>query len=137
MGRRVLADQELAILRIVWEKGAATVREVYETLRARRPVAYTTVMTIMGILEKKGFLARARRGRAYVYRPTRSRGRVVAQLVREFLERVFDGSAGPLLVHLVESRELSAAELRELARAVERLDAAGGERAPGSSGSSG
>ncbi len=112
---------------IVWERGAATVREVYETLRERRAVAYTTVMTMMGILEQKGFLERRREGKAFIYRPTRSRSRVVRQMVREFVERVFDGSARPLLVHLVEDRKLTPADLREVARALEREAAAAAE----------
>lgn len=107
---------------IVWERGASTVREVYETLRARRPVAYTTVMTMMSILEQKGFLEREREGRAFLYRPTRSQRRVVRQMVREFVERVFGGSARPLLVHLVEDRKLSPADLREMARLIEQTD---------------
>ncbi|HVF58395.1 MAG TPA: BlaI/MecI/CopY family transcriptional regulator [Thermoanaerobaculia bacterium] len=117
---RPLADQELAIMTIVWEGGATTVREVYETLRQRRPVAYTTVMTMMNILEQKGFLEREREGRAFVYRPTRSQRRVVRQMVREFVERVFGGSARPLLVHLVEDRKLTPEDLREIARLLER-----------------
>jgi predicted transcriptional regulator len=118
--RRPLADQELAIMTIVWEQGATTVREVYEILRARRPVAYTTVMTMMNILEQKGFLERQRQGRAFVYRPTRSRRRVVRQMVREFVERVFGGAARPLLVHLVEDHKLTAEDLREIARLIDR-----------------
>ena len=105
---------------IVWEGGATTVREVYETLRQRRPVAYTTVMTMMNILEQKGFLEREREGRAFLYRPTRSQRRVVRQMVREFVERVFGGSARPLLVHLVEDRKLTPEDLREIARLLER-----------------
>jgi predicted transcriptional regulator len=111
----VLTDHELAIMRIVWEREAVTVRDVYETLRARRPIAYTTVMTMMRILERKGHLAVSRADRAYVYRPTRPRQSVVGEMVREFVDRVFGGAAEPLVQHLVRDRHLTEDDLREIA----------------------
>jgi predicted transcriptional regulator len=110
------AEQELEILKIVWERGDATVRDVYEELRTRRQVAYTTVMTMMRILERKGHLKVSRAGRAFVYRPARSRQRVVAAMVAEFVDRVFGGSAEPLIQHLVRDRHLSEDDLRHIAR---------------------
>ena len=105
-------------MKVVWERGEATVRDVYETLRERRRVAYTTVMTVMGVLEKKGHLKRRTEGRSYVYRPAQPKRRVVKAMVQEFLTRVFDGSAQPLLAHLVEERDLSADDLQRLVRRV-------------------
>ena len=105
-------------MKVVWERGEATVRDVYETLRERRRVAYTTVMTVMGVLEKKGHLKRRTEGRSYVYRPAQPQRRVVKAMVQEFLTRVFDGSAQPLLAHLVEERDLSADDLQRLVRRV-------------------
>src|SRR6185295_12746768 len=110
--------QELEVMKVVWERGEATVRDVYETLRERRRVAYTTVMTVMGVLEKKGHLKRRTEGRSYVYRPAQPQRRVVKAMVQDFLTRVFDGSAQPLLAHLVEERDLSAADLQRLVRRV-------------------
>src|SRR5580765_8999210 len=99
----VLGQQEFQIMKVVWDRGRVTVRDVYETIRARRQVAYTTVMTMMGILEQKGFL-RKRPGddRAFVYEPAKSRKAVMRAMVNEFIERVFAGSANPLMVHLIE-----------------------------------
>jgi predicted transcriptional regulator len=68
----VLATQELAIMKIVWKKGQATVRDVYQELLEQRQIAYTSVMTTMQILEKKGFLTKETAEKAYVYRPVSS-----------------------------------------------------------------
>jgi predicted transcriptional regulator len=113
-----LTPQELRIMTVVWERGTATVRDVYEALRAQRRVAYTTVMTMMNVLERKGHLKKQTQGRSYVYEPTRSRNQTVRALVRDFLNRVFGGSAEPLLVHLIEDRRLSRQELEELTRRI-------------------
>ncbi len=110
----VLTDQELEIMKIVWDKGSATVRDVYEELLKHRKIAYTTVMTMMGILEQKGRLTKSDTGRAYVYSPAQPRGEVVGNMVQDFVKRVFDGSAKPLLVHLVENKKISQEELDEI-----------------------
>ena len=110
--------QELEILKVVWERGPATVRDVYEALRARRRIAYTTVLTMMNVLERKGHLRKRPEGRSFRYQPTRPRAQVLRAMVREFVARVFGGSAQPLLVHLVEDRQVSDEDLRELARRI-------------------
>ncbi|HUJ22539.1 MAG TPA: BlaI/MecI/CopY family transcriptional regulator, partial [Bryobacteraceae bacterium] len=97
------------------ERGV-TVRDIYEALLAHRKVAYTTVMTMMRILEQKGFLKKSQDERAYVYRPAQPKGQVIGAMVREFINRVFNGSAEPLLVHLVEEHHLSQKDLEEIAR---------------------
>lgn len=115
----ILAPQELEIMKVVWQRRHATVRDVYEALRERRKVAYTTVMTMMNILEQKGYLKKRREERAFLYRAARPRKQVIRAMVREFVDRVFNGSAEPLVVHLVEDRRLSERELREIARIIE------------------
>ena len=112
--KAILTDQELEIMKIVWQHGSATVRNVYEELLKTRKIAYTTVMTMMGILEQKGRLAKTSRDRAYVYSPTETQGEVVGNMVREFVKRVFDGSAKPLLMHLLENKEIKPVELDEI-----------------------
>jgi len=102
-------------MKIVWERESTTVRDVYEALLARRKVAYTTVMTMMKILEQKKYLKKTQAERAYVYRPTQPKGQVIGAMVKEFVNRVFNGSAQPLLVHLVEDNKLSREELEEIA----------------------
>jgi predicted transcriptional regulator len=116
----MLTEQELEIMKIVWERERATVRDVYETLLERRKIAYTTVMTMMNILERKKYLKKSEEERAYIYRPAKPKKQVIKGMVREFLERVFNGSAEPLLVHLVEDRRLSAEDLDELARMIRK-----------------
>ncbi len=103
-------------MKIVWEHGSVTVRDVYEALLERRKVAYTTVMTMMKILEQKGYLRKRQAERAYVYTPKQAQHKVIGAMVRDFVNRVFNGSAEPLLVHLVEEHDLSPEELEEIAR---------------------
>jgi predicted transcriptional regulator len=113
-----LTPQELEIMKVVWQKGAVTVRDVYETLRERRKIAYTSVMTMMKVLEGKGHLKRRQAERAFVYRATRPETAVVRSMVREFVDRVFGGAAHPLLVHLVKDRRLTEEELDEITRLI-------------------
>jgi predicted transcriptional regulator len=112
----LLTDQELEIMKIVWERDSATVRDVYEEMLKHRKIAYTTVMTMMGILEQKGHLKKSAEERAYVYTPAQPQREVVGNMVRDFVKRVFNGSAKPLLVHLVENQKLSKEELDEVHR---------------------
>lgn len=109
-------------MKVVWRLEEATVREVYEALRAKREIAYTTVMTMMKILEEKGYLKKTREERAYLYRPTQPRHQVVAAIVRDFLDRVFDGAAAPLLLHLAKEGNLSKDERRLIRRIAEEID---------------
>ena len=117
-----LTPQELAIMKVVWNLEKATVRDVYEALREQRSIAYTTVMTMMKILEEKGYLKRARLERAYVYRPTRPRQQVLGAMVRDFVDRVFDGAASGLLVQLAKDGKLSKDERQHIRRLIEEMD---------------
>jgi predicted transcriptional regulator len=110
-----LTPQELEIMKAVWSRGHATVRDVYEALLEERKIAYTTVMTMMNVLERKGHLRKKAEGRSFLYRPTRPRRQVVGSMVREFVRRVFGGSAAPLLAHLVDEERLTPEELSALA----------------------
>jgi predicted transcriptional regulator len=111
-----LTAQELEIMKVVWDRGSVTVRDVYETLLEKRKVAYTTVMTMMTILEGKKYLKKTTANRAFVYRPAKPRKTVIGAMVSEFIDRVFNGSAEPLLVHLVEEHGLSREDLDEIQR---------------------
>jgi predicted transcriptional regulator len=111
-----LTGQELEIMKVVWDLESATVRDVYEALLKRRKVAYTTVMTMMNILEEKGYLKKKQADRAYLYRPAQPQRQVIGAMVKDFVNRVFNGSAEPLLVHLVEEHGLSEKDLEEIAR---------------------
>jgi BlaI family penicillinase repressor len=116
---RTLTPQELEIMKVVWRTGRASVRDVYEALLKKRSVAYTTVMTMMKVLQRKGHLKAQREGRAHVYTATRPQQRVLREMVREFLSRVFNGSAEPLVQHLVRDGRLTETELREIVRRLE------------------
>lgn len=113
-----LTGHQIEIMNVVWVKGEVTVRDVYEALRARRPIAYTTVMTTMKTMESKGHLKKRISGRAFVYTAAEPRARALRRVVAEFLDRAFNGSAEPLLVHLVEERRLSKKDLEEVARMI-------------------
>ena len=114
---RTLTAHELQIMEIIWQHEAGvTVRDVYEELRAKRPIAYTTVMTNLKTLERKGYLRTSQQERAYVYRPAKPKQQVVRAMVREFIDRVFDGSARPLLLHMIEDDQLTDAELRDITK---------------------
>jgi predicted transcriptional regulator len=113
-----LTEQELEIMKIVWQRERATVRDVYEELLERRKIAYTTVMTMMKILAHKKYLRKSQEDRAYVYQPTKPKNQVIKGMVREFVNRVFNGSAEPLLVHLMEDRKLTSKDLEEISRMI-------------------
>jgi BlaI family transcriptional regulator, penicillinase repressor len=117
-----LTPNELAIMKVVWRLEKATVREVYEALLTRRDIAYTTVMTMMKILEEKGFLKKTRIDRAYQYRPSQPRHQVIGAMVRDFLDRVFDGAAAPLLVQLARDGRLSKDDKETIRRLVQEID---------------
>ena len=109
-------------MKVVWRLEKATVREVYEALRARRDIAYTTVMTMMKILEEKGYLKKSRAERAHLYRPAQPRHQVVGAIIRDFIDRVFDGAAAPLLLHLAKEGKLTKDERDLIRRATEEVD---------------
>jgi predicted transcriptional regulator len=117
---RTLTEQELEIMKVVWELQTATVRDVYEELLRRRKIAYTTVMTMMNILEEKGYLKKRAEEKAHVYRPAQARAKVIRAMVQEFVQRVFNGSEQPLLVQLVKDRQLSQKDLDEIARQIKK-----------------
>lgn len=115
-----LTGQELEIMKVIWRNGQATVREVYEDLKARRTIAYTSVQTMMNVLETKGHLKKEPGEKAQTYVPVRPQQTVVRSMVREFVDRVFDGSARPLLVHLLKEKGLTAAERKELQKLLDK-----------------
>jgi predicted transcriptional regulator len=117
-----LTPQELAIMKVVWRLEKATVREVYEALREKRSVAYTTVMTMMRILEEKGYLKKSQSERAYLYRPARPRQQVVGAMVRDFVDRVFDGAASGLLLHLAKDGRLTKDERQRIKQLIDETE---------------
>jgi predicted transcriptional regulator len=109
-------------MKVVWRQGTPTVRTVYETLRKTRPIAYTTVMTMMNVLESKGYLEKKIVGKAHVYTPTKPRTQVLGAMVRDFVDRVFDGASGSLLLHLAKDSRLTERQRKAVQRLVEEMD---------------
>jgi BlaI family penicillinase repressor len=107
-------------MKIIWRRESATVRDVYQELLEHRKIAYTTVMTALKTLEQKGYLRATQQDRAYVYQPTKPKNQVIKGMVREFVNRVFNGSAEPLVVHLIEDNQLSESDVREISRMLGR-----------------
>ena len=106
-------------MKVVWAKQEATVRDVHDALNESRPLAYTTVMTMMRILEQKGYLTKTAQDRAHLYAPTRPQQQVLGGMVRDFVDRVFDGAAAPLLLHLAKDNKLTAKQKKLLAKLAE------------------
>lgn len=109
-------------MKVVWKLETATVRDVYEHLRKTRDLAYTTVLTMMKILEQKGYVKKTRAEKAFVYRPAKPRAQVIGGMVREFMDRVFDGASRPMLLHLVKEAKLSEKERKALLRAIDEVE---------------
>jgi predicted transcriptional regulator len=109
-------------MKVVWQLEKATVRDVYEALRETRQVAYTTVMTMMKILEDKGYLKKTSVDRAHLYKPAKPRQQVVGAMVRDFLDRVFDGASDGLLLHLAKDNKLTEKQRRIVKQIIEESD---------------
>lgn len=116
----ILTPQELAIMKVVWRLEKATVRDVSDALNQHRRVAYTTVMTMMRILEEKGYLKKTVAERAHVYRPVKPRHQVVGAMVKDFVDRVFDGASDALLVHLARDNRLTEKQRQIVKRLIDK-----------------
>src|SRR5918996_740338 len=112
-------DAELAILRVLWERGPSTVRQVHDVLLRERPTAYTTALKLLQIMTEKGLVRRDETDRTHVYHPRLSEEQTLRQLVRDLLDRAFGGSASKLVVQALASRRTSPDELREIRRAID------------------
>ena len=109
-----LTPLELEIMNVLWDLGSANVQAVQQKLERRS--AYTTVQTILNILERKGKVKRELKDRAYIYRPAVTRKKVISQIFGDMIDRVFGGSAESLVMSLVETKHLTPEKLEELNR---------------------
>ncbi len=110
---------ELEVLKVLWDLGPSTVREVMEVLNKRRPRAYTSVMSLLNVMADKELLVREPRGRAFVYRPKNDRRRTLRRMVGDLLGRAFEGSTSQLVAHLLDQSKPTTTELEEIRRAIE------------------
>lgn len=118
---------ELEVLKVLWDRGPSTVREVMEVLNQTRERAYTSVMSLLNVMTEKRLLVREPRGRAFVYRPRTGRDKTLGRLVSNLLSRAFEGSTSQLVMHLLDNAQPSADELAQIQQAIEDYQQQKGE----------
>jgi BlaI family penicillinase repressor len=116
---RTPTELELEILKVLWEHGPMRVREVRDALAEVRGLAYTSVMTVMNIMTRKGFLTRAKSGNSYVYRASIRRAATSKKMLGDLVDRVFEGSASAAMLHLLETSDLDDAERAQIRALIE------------------
>jgi len=119
-------DAELAILRVLWERGPSTVRHVHELVARDRPAAYTTALKLLQIMTEKGLVERDERDRTHVYRARLGEEQTQRQLVRDLVDRAFGGSAMKLVMQALATRRASPEELRDIRKAIDQARAGSG-----------
>ena len=112
-------DAELAILRILWERGPSTVRQVHDILGLERTAAYTTALKLLQIMTEKGLVERDERDRTHIYRARLSEETTQRQLVRDLVDRAFGGSSTKLVMQALATKRASADELRDIRKAID------------------
>jgi len=112
-------DAELAILRILWNRGPSTVRQVHEILGLERQAAYTTALKLLQIMTEKGLVERDESDRTHIYRPRLSEETTQRQLVRDLVDRAFGGSSSKLVMQALATKRASAEELRDIRKAID------------------
>lgn len=109
-------DAELAILRVLWERGPSTVRQVHDVLSAEREFAYTTTLKLLQLMTEKGVTVREEDGRVHLYRARVAQEETQRHLVRDLLDRAFGGSASQLVMQALAAKPASVEELQEIRR---------------------
>ena len=115
-------DGELAILRVLWDRGPCTVRQVHDALRQETATGYTTTLKLLQIMTEKGLVVRDESQRSHVYEPSNSQDRTQRQLVRDLLDRAFGGSTQKLVMHALSAKKASADELAQIRELLEELE---------------
>jgi BlaI family penicillinase repressor len=125
--RHELTELQLAILRLLWERGEATVADIWEALYTERGLAQTTVATLVTRLQRRGIVARRTRDRQFVYRATITESDVQHSMVSELTERLFAGDPAALVNHLISATDMSPGDLARVKRMIENAQAPKGE----------
>ncbi|MFC1557311.1 BlaI/MecI/CopY family transcriptional regulator [candidate division KSB1 bacterium] len=115
---QTLTDAELRLMNILWERGTGTVNDVLGELPKNQPLAYSTVLTFLRILENKGYIKHKKRGRAFVYYPIVDRKKARESVIKYVVSRFFNNSPGQLAVSLIESEKIESAELEKLKKLI-------------------
>ena len=111
---------ELEILKIFWRDGNLTGREVRDRLAVVRDLAYTSVMTVMGIMEDKGYVKRKKSGKTFIYSPRVTEAATKKRMLRDVVDRVYEGSTMSVVVNLLESSDIDPDELKQLRALIKR-----------------
>ena len=114
-----MTDGELRLMRVLWDKGEATVGEVVDALKTRPKPAYNTVLTLLRIMEKKGYVSHRKDGRAFIFLPKVGRADASRSALRTLVNRFFEGSPQLLVLNLLEDSQLSAGALKQLRKRIE------------------
>ena len=125
MARKSMArptDAELEILRVLWQRGPSTVREVHETINQSKPTGYTTVLKLMQIMTEKELVQRDEGQRAHIYEARVAQGETQRQLLGDLIERAFDGSAKQLMMHVLSEKKASAEDLSEIRELLDEFE---------------
>ena len=125
MARRkspTLTDGELRLMQVIWGRGSATVGDVVDALAGRETPAYSTVLTMLRILEQKGYLRHEKEGRAFVYYPVIEKNDARRSAIRHLMSRLFDNSPESLVLNLIENEELSSEDLDRIKKLIEDAD---------------
>jgi BlaI family transcriptional regulator, penicillinase repressor len=115
-------DAELTILQVLWDRGSATVREVYKILSSDKDVGYTTVLKFMQIMTDKGLVKRDENCRPQLYRPCLPREQTERQLIKDLVDRAFGGSAKRLVMQALEAKKASPSELAQIEKLLNKLE---------------
>lgn len=115
-------EAELAILRVLWERGPSTVRDVQEVLNVAKETGYTTVLKLMQIMLEKGLVDRDESRRTHVYRPRVPEEKTQRQLVGDLIERAFSGSAQKLVMQALSAKQVSAEELEQIRALLDEIE---------------
>ena len=115
-------DAELAILRVLWNRGPSTVRQVHDLILDEQPIGYTTVLKLMQIMTEKGLVVRDERQRAHIYRSRLTEQKTQRQLLADLLDRAFEGSAPKLVMQALTTKKASPDDLAAIRQLLDRLE---------------
>jgi BlaI family transcriptional regulator, penicillinase repressor len=115
-----LTDAEARVMAVLWQRQTATVGDVVAALKRKRPATYSTVQTILRILETKGYLTHDKVDRAFVYRPVVDQRQARRRALKHLVQRLFDGSPGLLVLNVLEDEDIDPAERLQLKKLLER-----------------
>ena len=121
---------EMQVLSVLWERGPSPVRDVLEAIPDGKARAYTTILSVMQVMEKKGLLTHTTQGNTHIYKPSVSQGQVAAPLLKNLVKHIFGGSTATALQHLLAENDVSRAELGEIKRLISEHEERSGVSIP-------